>query len=98
MVCNKCNKTEASNKRVGKLKKSSSKAECTKDSYSYLPSSFIASFLMITLAIGFVGIFLMYSCTISVITTDTHGKADDVVDTEQVAEPNISPNLSVPLK
>ena len=43
-------------------------------------------------------LFFFYGCTTSVTTITTRGTATDVVDEEQTAAPNISPNLSIPVK
>lgn len=42
-------------------------------------------------------LFFFYGCTTSVTTITTRGTATDVVDEEQTANPNISPNLSLPV-
>ncbi len=41
--------------------------------------------------------FVLSACTISFQNVSTNGKASDVVDEEQEATPNISPNIDLPL-
>lgn len=41
-------------------------------------------------------IFLFTSCTYSITMVHTEGSASDVVDEEQAAQPDISPNLTIP--
>lgn len=57
----------------------------------------ILSFIAIGAALVMVAIMLC-SCTTSVTTITTRGTAQDVVDENQSATPNVSPTLSVPLK
>lgn len=38
--------------------------------------------------------FSLYSCTINIIQTDTHGTATDVVDDTSSTNPTVSPNLN----
>jgi len=40
---------------------------------------------------------LLTGCTYSINMVHTQGQADDVVDENQTARPNISPTLTVPL-
>lgn len=40
---------------------------------------------------------MMWGCTYSVIQTDTHGSASDVVDEEQTSNPNVAPVVSIPM-
>lgn len=47
--------------------------------------------VMFILMLGLVG------CTISLQNISTNGKADDVVDSNQTADPTISPNIEIPL-
>lgn len=56
-----------------------------------------AAFIGIIAAIALIA-FALCSCTTSVTTITTRGTAEDVVDENQTATPNISPKLSVPLK
>lgn len=41
---------------------------------------------------------LLTSCTYSIILTDTHGTATDVVDSDPKNEVEADPNLNVPVK
>ena len=41
--------------------------------------------------------YICVSCTYSINMVHTQGEAKDVVDTEQTAEPDISPTLSLPI-
>lgn len=52
--------------------------------------------IMFIVSIVFI-IFLMSSCTMSVNMMNSQGKAEDVVDTDQKADADISPTLSIPL-
>ena len=42
-------------------------------------------------------ILLLTSCTLCFQNIDTHGTATDLVDDEQAATPNISPNINIPM-
>ena len=42
------------------------------------------------------GLVFLNSCTISFQNIDTHGTATDLVDQNQAADPNISPDISIP--
>lgn len=37
------------------------------------------------------------SCTISFNNTSTSGRAEDIIDQDQDASPNVSPNVSLPI-
>lgn len=43
-------------------------------------------------------IFIWSGCTISIIQTDTHGTATDVVDAEASADADVEAEASVPIK
>lgn len=43
-------------------------------------------------------IFLLTSCTVNMLQTDTHGTASDVVDETSSAQATVSPNLNIPVK
>lgn len=45
-----------------------------------------------------IGCLLLGGCTISFQNISTHGTATDLVDEDQKADGNISPNLQIPLK
>jgi len=38
---------------------------------------------------------ILSSCTYNISMVHTEGEADDVIDTTQAADPNISPNINV---
>lgn len=38
------------------------------------------------------------SCTVAINQVDTHGTAEDVVDTTQTNDPEVSPTISLPIK
>lgn len=42
-------------------------------------------------------VLLLCSCTLSVTTVHTQGSASDIVDEQQTAQPDISPNLNIPV-
>ena len=50
--------------------------------------------LPIAIALFFI---LFFSCTLSVTTLHTQGKADDVIHEQQASAPNIHPDISIPL-
>ena len=54
--------------------------------------SFTFSTLFMVVFIAFAG------CTISIIQTDTHGLADDVVDSEPKTDAKVDANLEIPVK
>jgi hypothetical protein len=41
---------------------------------------------------------LCAGCTYSISLVHTEGQASDIIDENQTANPNISPNLNIPLK
>lgn len=41
-------------------------------------------------------LFFFNSCTYNVSLVHTHGSAEDIIDSNQSAEPTISPELSIP--
>lgn len=43
-------------------------------------------------------IFFIYGCTYSITMVHTEGSASDVVDTEQRADPDVTTDLSIPVK
>lgn len=47
--------------------------------------------------LGITVVFFCTSCSTTVSIVNTHGKAEDVVDTEQKSEAEISPELSIPI-
>lgn len=48
-------------------------------------------------AIALVIFLVMSSCTLSITTVHTQGKASNVVDEEQTTDPDIKPNIDIPL-
>lgn len=46
----------------------------------------------------FLMIFSICSCTLAINQVDTHGQAEDVVDTTQSTDPEVSPTISLPIK
>jgi len=51
----------------------------------------------ITLLFAILCALLMHSCTISFNNVSTAGKAQDIIDEEQKTDPNISPDISIPI-
>lgn len=41
-------------------------------------------------------VFILSSCTISFQNISTHGIAEDLVDENQTASPDVKPNVSIP--
>lgn len=54
----------------------------------------IVSLFIILLTLFFV-ICVMNSCTYNISMVHTQGQADDVIDTTQAADPNISPDINI---
>lgn len=57
---------------------------------------FMVVFPIVLLLIGFCILVLATSCTLCLQNISTNGRADDVVDDNQSANPNIAPNINVP--
>jgi hypothetical protein len=53
--------------------------------------------VLVFLSIGFTCLCLP-SCTMSVNMMNSQGKAEDVVDTDQKTDADVSPTLSIPVK
>lgn len=54
---------------------------------------------ILAIVVAVVGLILVCcGCTTSVTTITSHGTAEDMVDQQQDAAPNISPTLSIPVK
>jgi len=53
----------------------------------------LMTFLILTAILLF-----MISCTISFQNISTHSTATDLVDENQTSDPNISPNVNIPIK
>ncbi len=51
--------------------------------------------LMFFISILFI-LVMFNSCTVSVNMTNSHGKAEDIIDTHQKADGDLSPTLSIP--
>ena len=58
--------------------------------------NYIAKLVAVAFALG-VAVTVLFSCTLSMIMTDTHGTATDVVDENQAASPDIKADISVPV-
>ena len=43
-------------------------------------------------------LFILQSCTLSFIMTDTHGQAEDVVDNTPSTEADVNPVIEIPFK
>lgn len=46
----------------------------------------------------FLSLVCLISCSISFQNIDTHGPATDLIDENQTANPNVEPNIDLPLK
>jgi len=57
-----------------------------------MPKRAISIFLSYIFMLGF-----LTSCTYSVSVVHTEGTASDVIDETQKSDPNINPNISIPL-
>lgn len=64
-----------------------------KVSMSFAQKKFICVFLSFCFVVL---LNFLTSCTYSITMVHTEGSASDVVDEEQTAQPDISPNLSIP--
>jgi len=58
----------------------------------------IAISFLCTLGIAMSFLFILNSCTISFQNVSTHGSATDLIDENQKADADVSPNVEIPMK
>ncbi len=58
----------------------------------------IISMIIILGTLSIILLLFFNSCTYNISMVHTEGMAEDVIDNDQAASPNISPNLNIPLK
>lgn len=58
---------------------------------------FMFSFISVGSCVGILITILLSSCTLSYQNIHTQGHAEDLVDQEQTAEPDVHPDTSIPI-
>lgn len=58
----------------------------------------IISMFIILCLLGFILLLFFTGCTYNISMVHTQGQAEDVIDNDQAADPNISPNITIPIK